>query len=386
MTAGAHVSDFDVMRALAVALAVLVGACAPTATRAPETAASAEPSPAAADAPTTAPRLPGVLPGDATAPTANPVAQPNVPSTPKVTLVPTSFPITAPTGKLTPVALRPDLEGPVRFGINDYLYRLDEFRKTNSVTPLYAPLPPFRDVVVNALRETARPGVVRKLEIESFRIDAAYQKPWGAYALVDVTATIRDKVVSGDAKDELETGRLRLGGENRFTVIDGWDGANGRWFNGFPTPSRAIVERDVMNMVPWYLQTETWLSNTPTQTYYGPAGSATPFAKARDEWIKSLDRAQIVSRQIEDVTAEIERFEPASELADGIATIRLNGTVVTTDPSDVTKRTPFERRVRAFLVSWGIPGGLVVVDEEASPGVWRSGGNIALKEIDRQYG
>lgn len=344
--------------------------------------------------------MPTLAASPTTEPTA-PVATSSAPSTtpapstelafPKVTLRQTAYPIAAPSGALARAAVGPDLENGARYAIEQYLLRLDEFRKTDNPGNLWGMLPAFKEVVVKALRETARPGVVRKFQIDALRVDAVYQKPWGSTAIVEVTATIRDKVVSGSAQDETETGRLRLGGENRFSVIDGWDAANGRWFNGFAAPTRASVESGLgglTDMLGWYLHSEIWVPTTPGDAlrYTGPAGSETAFAKARNAWLATFDRARIPSRLVEDATAEVERFEPATELGDGVATVRLNGTVMTTDASGATQRSRFERRVRVFVLSWGTPCCPVAIDEEASPGVWRSGGNIALKEIDRQFG
>src|SRR5437879_4159868 len=81
----------------------------------------------------------------------------------------------------------------------------------------------------DGMKGSGRACVKRKCAIGSFKIDRLLVKPWGPRAVVEVTATILDKAVDGSAPDQSETGRLRMIGE-KPTVVDGWDGANGRWF------------------------------------------------------------------------------------------------------------------------------------------------------------
>ena len=74
----------------------------------------------------------------------------------------------------------------------------------------------------------------------------------------------------------------------------------------------------------------------------------------------------------------IERYETFSEIPDGLATARINGTIATKDPAGRVTRAPFARTVRVFFGNW-IPQ---VVDEQATGGVWMSGGDLALAARD----
>src|SRR5207237_5984259 len=85
--------------------------------------------------------------------------------------------------------------------------------------------------VVAGMSASGTSGVKRKFAIGSFKIDRLLGKPWGTRAVVEVTATILDKAVDGSVPDQSETGKLRMIGD-KPTVVDGWDSANGRWFNG----------------------------------------------------------------------------------------------------------------------------------------------------------
>jgi hypothetical protein len=105
---------------------------------------------------------------------------------------------------------------------------------------------------------------------------------------------------------------------------------------------------------------------------------STPFWRARHAYIATFDRVATPFRTFEDVKASIERYETFSEIPDGLATIRVNGTIVTKDGSGRTSRTPFERTLRILFGNW-IPE---VVDEQITPSVWLSGGDLALAARD----
>ncbi|MGH2450693.1 MAG: hypothetical protein ACRDGE_05390 [Candidatus Limnocylindria bacterium] len=124
------------------------------------------------------------------------------------------------------------------------------------------------------------------------------------------------------------------------------------------------------------LHSESWVPSGPVETLI--RGDPTPFSSARAAYVASFDRSATVLRTFEDVAATIERYDTFAEVDDGLVTVRLTGTLVTADAAGATQRTPFERRVVVFFGNWAPE----VVDEEIAPGVWRSGGDQALAEID----
>lgn len=326
------------------------------------------------------------LPTPSTTPAPAPLVTPRI-DPPKVTLIGAGFPVSGPSQKLVRTAPIENSDMQARFAVDEYLGRLNTYRKNafdEGHLAKWSLRPPFLTVVTSSVRESATAGVEREFVLESLRIDAAYQKPWGVQALLDVTVTIRDKVLSGRASDELETGRLRLGGDRRMQVIDGWNYAQGRWWNGFPALSNDLVAQGLEHTIGWHLHSETWIPGMPPVTYFGPV--ETPFFKSRSAWLGSFDRSRVASRALESVTAQVTDFETLTELGDGFVNVRVRGTVIATDPAGTTTRTPFDRLVRLFQQSWGYPAAHLVVDEEASPGVWRSGGQIALKDIDQTFG
>jgi hypothetical protein len=280
----------------------------------------------------------------------------------------------APTFALTPSAVAADDEEAARFAIHWYLQGLDRYRDHGDYLPVSGN---FGTAVAAALSESRTPGVQRTFVLESLRIEGLYRKPWGTRALVDVRAAIVDRALGGSAPDQRETGLLRLSGERRLQVVDAWDVVSGRWFNGRAPDDPAAVRGAVEQPIASYLHSENWLNGTPLVTYFSGAGT-TPFLSARAAYLATFDRAATVSRVFEEVTGTIERFDTFAEMAGGMATVRVAATVVTTDSAGRSERQPTVRRVKVFFGNW-VPE---VVDEELTPGVWRSGGDLALIDID----
>jgi len=128
------------------------------------------------------------------------------------------------------------------------------------------------------------------------------------------------------------------------------------------------------------LHSETWIPGSALETAFG-AGGDTPYFRARHEYLNKLDRAATPTRTFADVIATIERYETFNEIRDGVATVRLNGTVVTTDSSGRTARAPFERRAVVLIGNW-MPE---VVDEQITGATWLSGGDLALGVRDHNF-
>ena len=349
------------------------------------TAACAVPPPEAANAPTAIPSLevaatPSPAPFALPEPTASPVPDASSGQVahlegPNIAVATTAFPVVA-SFALHAAPIDANAEGAVRLGLEWYLDSLDRFRESGATDRSQLSLGgKFGDAVFAGMKGSGTPGVKRKFAIGSFKIDRLLVKPWGTRAVVEVTATILDKTVDGSAPDQSETGRLRMIGD-KPTVVDGWDGANGRWFNGPQTTSQSDARGNVAFWLADLLRNESWIPGSWRETSFGPGGE-TPYARAKNQYMNTLDRT-LSSRTFEDVTATVERYETFSEIVDGLATVRLVGTVVTSDANGRNQRQPFERRV-VILHGQNHPE---VVDEEITPGMWLSGGELALDVRD----
>jgi hypothetical protein len=292
---------------------------------------------------------------------------------PIVTLPSAPIPI-ARTLALTRSTVAPGDEEAARWGVEWYLQGLDRYRDNGDFLPVTGA---FGKAVAAALVESRTPGVKRSFLLESLRVEALYRKPWGTQALADVRVTIVDRAADRSVPDQREIGLLRLSGDRRLQVIDAWDASAGRWFNGRPSDTDLGLREAVAQAVGWHLSLESWVIGLPPDTYYNGV-DATPFKKARAAYVATFDRTTIKTRIFTDVAAVIERFETFAEINGGIATMRLTGTVTTTDADGRAGRETVTRRVKVFFGNWAPE----VVDEEVTPGVWRSGGDLALVEID----
>ena len=349
------------MTRVVLALILLASACTP---------ATATPSATATATATSAPVTAAVAP--TTAPTVPPAQLPEV-AAPQVVVTAGTFPI------LTSLRLRlavidEQVQNAARFGVERYLQSIDYYR--NGQSPALPITGAFLAAVSTALKDSATPGVKRQFQIESLTVDRHVQKPWGTHAYVDVTVTLVDHAIEGSAPDQRETGKLRLAGDKMF-VTDGWDFDHDRWFNGFGALPLEQVRTGVAEAVKNYLWFESWTAGTTPAGITN--GADTVFQRARAARLNALDRRQIVSSLFEGVTATIERFETIDGIWSGIATARLNGTLVTTNTAGQTKRAAFEREVRAFVLGNWSPE---VVDEQTGTGDWASGGELALDQID----
>jgi hypothetical protein len=353
------------VRALIAAL-LLITACAPV-TR-------PDPLPQSTTAPTAPTAPPSGVPEETPIVAPSPV-MPTGPQldVPLVALATTAFPIES-TFALTPAATSSNSEFAARWGIERYLEGLDRYRDHGDFLPVQGA---FGEAVAAALVASRTPGVKRTFVLESLLVERIYRKPWSTQALADVRVTIVDRAVDRSAPDQRESGLLRLTGDRRLQVIDAWNESAGRWFNGRVPDDPAGLRESVAQAVGIHLRSESWLAGGPIETYAGGAG-ATPFKTARAAHLATFDRGAIVSRTFDEVAGVIERHDTFAELPGGIATVRIAATVVTTDAAGRTQRQPIERRLKVFFGNW-IPE---VVDEEITPGVWRSGGDLALVEID----
>jgi hypothetical protein len=355
-----------------LALLVLITACAPA------PVAPTEPVGTSGSPLTSAPGPSAALPTAASTVTPPTGATPGVPpiANPGVTVVASSFPVlTTLRTKLAVVDETVALAA--RGGVEIYLRNIDMYRRGES--PVLPITGRFLAAVSTALKESATPGVKREFQLQSLVVDRHVQKPWGAHAYVDVTVTILDRDIAGSAPDQWETGKLRLVGERRFIVVDGWDEANGRWFNGFGPLPLDRVRSEIVDPIGFYLRWESWAPAAPIEQWRTSPDEATPFTIARAQRFAAIDRTKTIAQTFEGVTATIEQFETIEGIWSGLATVRVVATRVTTDATGVVRRDAFARRVRVFLFGAWAPE---VVDEEITPGVWLSGGDLALDKID----
>lgn len=356
---------------LLIAAVLLFTACAPIAQPAPSqqpptaiptvTAVPATPRSGPAATPSLAP-----TPTDVTPPAAGL-------DTAVVRMASDPFPVVT-TFALSKSAVAPGDEELASAGVTWYLSGLDRYRDNSDFLPVSGA---FGKAVAAALVASRTPGVKRTFVLKSLRIESVYRKPWGTLALVDVRVTIADHAVDGSAPDQIEAGLLRLGGDRRLSVIDSWNASTGGWFNGRGPIGSEGMGSAIAEPVAAYLHMESWLASSTTMTYFD-GGGATTFQKARAAYFATFDRTAITSRTFADVTGVIERYDTFAEIAHGMATVRLAATLVTTDAAGRTQRQPVTRRVKVFFGNWAPE----VVDEEVTPGVWRSGGDLALIDID----
>ena len=367
------------MRKLIFAVVALLVSCAPVTT--PQSAApSVASTPLQSGAPiatTTPSETSSSAPSPIASPTATPAPLPQ-PETgfdvaPTVSVGQAVFPIMT-TLRLKLATIDDVVRGDARWGVERYLQSIDSYR--NGQSPALPITGPFLAAVSAALKESATPGVQRKFEIESLNVDHHVQKPWGTHAYVEVTVSLVDRAVNGNAPDQRETGKLRLTGDKMF-VTDGWDFDNDRWFNGFGPLPLEQVRSGVAEALQSYFWMESWTANTTPPALSWNASSA--FQQERATRVKAAHVAGAVSQLFEGVSATIEGFETIDGIWSGIATVRVNGTRVTTNASGQTTRAPFERQVRAFILGNWSPE---VVDEQTSTGTWASGGELALDQVD----
>src|SRR5436309_3450474 len=227
-----------------------------------------------------------------------------------------------------------------RWGVERYLSSIDSYR--NGQSPVLPITGPFLGAVSTALKDSATPGVKRQFEVEALTVDHHVQKPWGTHAYVDVTVSLVDRAVDGNAPDQRETGKLRLSGDKLF-VTDGWDYEHERWFNGFGPLPLDQVRIGVADAVSQYLSSESWLPNT-SPSFWVVEGS--PYHRARATRMLAIDRRQVTAQLFDNVSATIERFETIDGLWSGVATVRVDGNAVTTYGSGNTVLTTIDRHVR----------------------------------------
>jgi hypothetical protein len=256
---------------------------------------------------------------------------------------------------------------------------------TSELEALRQPVGSWIDQLIAMFESLAGPDMtgVPALTLTGWQLDGALMRAWGTPAYVDVTIRAHDK---GPHEDRALSWRMRLqpfGFWHR--VIDLFDATSGSWLIG-EAPRYTALELDAE--LRWaaeaYLGNESFSSFRPSNAVGG--GADTAFSRVRTEALNALNgrvaAGALAERYFENVTARIERFEPAWFGGDGVVTVTLRGRLVETVAggkqvtSDFTQRLKFLRT----LDFW------TAVDAQEQDGSWDSGGNLALAEVARPHG
>ena len=391
--------------AWALLVALLVTACAPA-----ERSASAvepAPTPSAPQSPLPTPRASAAAELAPSIESATPVPQP-VPQTvaalrpPSIRLIPAAFPLSKPQ-PLVEISLA-TLSGAIgtRTEQTAQLKQLDQWWWPEYVKLLNrvasGDTPEMRSQfaqwhVGTAYGDRLRPWLYgpegqRTFEAGGLVIDRILGKPWGRLAMVEARMTLIAHIPR--VKDQVRVLRVRLipQPQGSWYVLDAYDEAARRWRAGdAPLYSIAAIEKDLPSYVGGYLWNESYVRGGQKQ--YPINYTETRFWSARRAAIEELNArfagGALVDRHFEDLTLQILRFDDTTFLGDGVATVRLAGTLVEVDGKGTktsqrfTQLLKFYRQSSAFAVYYP-------VDAQEDDGSWDSGGDLALGLVDRRYG
>ena len=228
----------------------------------------------------------------------------------------------------------------------------------------------------------------RTFEAGGLVIDRILGKPWGRLAMVEARMTLIAHIPR--VKDQVRVLRVRLipQPQGSWYVLDAYDEAARRWRAGdAPLYSIAAIEKDLPSYVGGYLWNESYVQGGQKQ--YPINYTETRFWSARRAAIEELNArfaaGALVDRHFENLTLQILRFDDTTFLGDGVATVRLAGTLVEVDGKGTktsqrfTQLLKFYRQSSAFAVYYP-------VDAQEDDGSWDSGGDLALGLVDRRYG
>lgn len=238
---------------------------------------------------------------------------------------------------------------------------------------------PYADILARSLY-----GGPRSYELVDVTRERAYWKPWGSFAFSEVTLRYRERH-AGLVDDRTVRLRVVSGGQAMMIVVDAFDAPSGTWLSGDrPQYSGLLLEAEVATALSWHLHGETYAAGAGTKGWT-PA-DPTPYERWRAAFIATLDAryasGAFSARRLEDVSARILRFEPASFLGDGVVTVRFEARVVTTSPAgEASARVA--QTIRFFRSALG---GWSAIDEQLAGGTWASGGDLALAQVDRFKG
>jgi hypothetical protein len=390
------------MSAFALAVVLLVGCTSPAATPSgtaspPPTAPSVTPTPVV---PTVEPTATTLVRTPEPIPTGSPQASP-----PPIRVVSQALTVAMAAPLIEVVGpYRTTTEADLRRWVPTFLEGLDQYRSDPVTTSqqglfesLYAP-GPYAELIRQPLRAGVPFDQKRKFELGQLTIQHMYAKPWGRVAYIDATLSYTDRITAADGKTSsvplVQQARFVNQGHGMYKVIDGYDPALARWVDGEqPRWSALALEAEAPNQMTWFFQRESYVPDEQYPHAAPPGGRflITAFDTAWNESLGRLDasyaKKEFTTRRYDDLTVRISRFEPATFLGDGIVTVVVNATLVTTAASGPERSTPVTRTLRFYRITRdGLFANWQVVDEQGANGAWLSGGNLELAEIDQDRG
>ena len=206
-------------------------------------------------------------------------------------------------------------------------------------------------------------------------------RAWSTMAYVDADIELIDRGAT-DIPIHV-TLRLRPMGFS-YTVIDLFDRTARGWLVGNePRYSAIDLETELPAAASQYLSSESFSAGRDP---YSAVIPETPFGKTRNDAILALGALKaagtLVDRSFENVTATIDRFEPAWFGGDGVVTVRLVGTLVERSATG-TQRIAFVQPLKFFRTPEGF---WTPIDAQEADGSWDSGGDLALADVARPHG
>jgi hypothetical protein len=242
--------------------------------------------------------------------------------------------------------------------------------------------PRAAQVVVKSLATATITGQP-EITLVDWRLNGGLMRVWGSPAFLDVTVRARDH---GPTEDVDLTWRMRLQPIGLwYRAIDVFDAASGTWLIGeAPRYSAVELNAELRWSAQSYLGNESYSGFRPTNSTFG--GADTAFWRARTAAINELNRrfaaGELSERYFEDVSATIERFEPAWFGGDGVVTVMLRGRLVETVAGGRHVTSGFAQRLK-FLRTFDF---WTAVDAQEDDGSWDSGGDLALADVARPHG
>jgi hypothetical protein len=224
--------------------------------------------------------------------------------------------------------------------------------------------------------------VTRTFVATGSRVTDGLTRAWGTMAYVDADIDLVDR---GATNMPIHvTLRLRPMGFS-FTVMDLFDRTASAWLVGTDARYSALdLETELPFAASQYLSSESF--SPGRDPYTGMLTAETPFGRTRNDAILALGALKaagtISERHFENVTASVDRFEPAWFGGDGVVTVHLTGVLVELGATG-TRRIAFVQPLKFFRTPEGF---WTPVDAQEADGTWDSNGDLALADVARPHG